>query len=127
LKARDDFGEQRGIKVSEGAVADEVAFWRMVADDLGIDIVAPFELALSDGSRLRVAALVKDFGPPSGMLVAFDYGTLKPYAKEVVESGYGYSAQLGNSPGGYNRATMVDVLKDWGWSGAEEKRPSWLN
>jgi hypothetical protein len=98
----------------------------MVSEDLRIEVVAPFDVVLSDGAQLRVGALVKNFGPPRGMLVAFDYDTLKPHVQKIIEDGYGYSAQLGNSTAGYNRTTMLDILRDWGWSGAEEKRPSWL-
>jgi hypothetical protein len=113
--------------MKQAAVREEIEFWKMVAEDLRIDIVTPFEVTLSDGKRLRVAALAKEFGRLRGMLIASDYDALKPYVQELIESGYGYSAQLGNSPTGYDRATMIDILKDWGWSGAEDKRPSWLD
>jgi hypothetical protein len=112
--------------MNHAAAGQEVVFWKMVSEDLRIDIVAPFDVVLSDGAQLRVAALVKNFGPPRGMLVAFAYDTPKPYVQKIIEDGYGYSAQLGNSPEGYNRATMLDILKDWGWSGPEDRRPSWL-
>jgi hypothetical protein len=98
----------------------------MVAEDLRIDIVTPFDVVLSDGSRLRVVALVRNFGPPRGMLIASSYDPLKPHVQKIIEDGYGYSAQFGNSPEEYDRATMVEILRDWGWSGAEDKRPSWL-
>ena len=112
--------------MNQAAVVKEIAFWKMVSEDLEIDIVTPFEAVFSDGARFRAAALVKNFGPPRGMLIASDYDTLKPYVKKIIENGYGYSAQLGNSPEGYDRGTMLVILKDWGWSGAEDKRPSWL-
>src|SRR5712671_6488102 len=98
----------------------------MVSEDLGIDVVTPFDVVLSDGVRLRVAALVRNFGPPRGMLIAFSYDTLKLHVQKIIDDGYGCSAQLGNSPEGYDGATMLDILRDWGWSGAEGKRPSWL-
>jgi hypothetical protein len=113
--------------MSQSVTTQEVEFWKAVAEDLGIDIVAPFEVTFSDGNRLCVNAVVKDFGPPHGMLIAFDYNALKPYVQRVIENGYGYSAQLGNSAAGYNRSAMIEILKDWGWSGAKDKRPSWLD
>lgn len=105
----------------------DLEFWKMVAADLGIDIAIPFEVILSDGNRLRITALVKDFGPPKGMLVTLDYNILKPHRDQIIESGFGYSTQIGNSPAEYDRRTMIDVLKDWGWSGASDKRPIWLD
>jgi hypothetical protein len=112
--------------MNQAATAQEAAFWKTVSEDLKIDIVTPFEVIFSDGARLRVAALVRNFGRPQGMLVVFDYDQLKPYVQKIIENGYGYVAQLGSSPGEYNRAAMVDILSDWGWSGAEDRRPLWL-
>ena len=99
----------------------------MVAEDLGIDVVTPFDAILSDGKRLPVAALVKDFGSPKGMLIALDYNILKPHRDKIIESGFGYSTLIGNSPAKYDRGTMIDILKDWGWSGPEDKRPIWVD
>ena len=113
--------------MNQGLVAQEVEFWKIVSDDLGIGVVTPFEAIFSDGTRLGAAALVKEFGAPRGMLIVFDYNRLKPYVQKIIENGYGYSAQLGNSPAGYSRCTMIYLLKDWGWSGAQDKRPSWLD
>jgi hypothetical protein len=113
--------------MTDAAAAQEIEFWKMVSEDLKIDIVTPFEIVFSDGARLRVAALVKNFGPERGMLVASDYETLRPYVQKILEYGYGYSAQLGNSLRGYDRDTMLAVLKDWGWSGSEDQHPSWLD
>jgi hypothetical protein len=113
--------------MNQDAVARQTVFWKMASEDLGVDIVTPFDAVLSNGTRLHVAALVKNFGAPRGMLIAFAYDTLKPYVRKIIEDGYGYSAQLGNSPAGYDRATMLDILKDWGWSGSEDKRPPWLD
>jgi hypothetical protein len=112
--------------MNQAAGSQEIVFWKLVSEDLGIDIVSPFEVVFSDSGRLRVAALVRNFGPPRGMLIASNYDTLKPYVQKIIEHGYGYSAKLGNSPAEYNRATMLDILRDWGWSGAEDKRPPWL-
>jgi hypothetical protein len=113
-------------KMDQAVFTQEVAFWKMVAQDLGIDIAAPFDATLSDGNRLHVAALVKDFGPPRGMLIALEYNTLKPHRQKIIETGFGYSAQIGNSEK-YDRGTMINILKDWGWSGASDKRPIWLD
>jgi hypothetical protein len=104
----------------------EVLFWQRVAEDLDVDIVTPFEATFSDGSRLRVSALVKNFATTRGMLVNADYDVLEPHKHKIVESGYGYSSNLGGPPDQYERSSMIDVLKDWGWSGAADQKPDWL-
>ena len=104
----------------------EILFWQRVAKDLGIDIVTPFEAVFSDGSRLTVSAWVKNFGAPRGMLINADYDVLKPHKHKIVESGYGYSSNLGSSADRYERSSMIEVLKDWGWSGTADEKPDWL-
>ena len=105
----------------------EVQFWTRAAQDLRIEIITPFEVIFHDGSRLHVAALIKNFGPPNGMLVNDDYAVLAPYTTKILESGYGYASNLGSDPTAYTRPSLIEILKDWGWSGAESKKPDWLD
>jgi hypothetical protein len=101
-----------------------VTFWTQAQRDLQIEVVAPFEVLFSDGSRLRVDALVKDFGAPKGMLVHQSYDLLKPFVGRILEDGYGYSSNVGDSP--YEKGAVAEILKDWGWSGPEGRKPAWL-
>jgi hypothetical protein len=100
-------------------------FWNQASSDLGIEVIAPFEASLLDGTILNVLALVKNFGAKNGMLVASDYDELKPHIQKIIDSEYGYATNVGR--GHYNRVSMVDVLKDWGWTGPEHQRPSWCS
>ena len=103
----------------------EVVFWRHVAEDLELEIVAPYEVIFPDGTRLTVSALVKNFGYSQGMLVDPDYDVLKPHTRNMRECGYGYSAMSGGSVDQYTRESIIEVLNDWGWSGAKGKEPAW--
>jgi hypothetical protein len=105
---------------------NEVQFWRKAAADLGIDVITPFETILTDGSHVKVSALVGDFGVRHGMVVDANYALIEPYAKSLAADGYGYSSNLGHSPESYDRNGMIEVLKDWGWSGDANKKPAWL-
>jgi hypothetical protein len=105
----------------------ETAFWECVAEDLGIEIVAPFEAPLPDGSHIKFSALVKGFGAKNGMLVGADYAIIKPHAGRLLDSGYGYCAVLGGGTANtYERDSMIEVFADWGWSGPSDRRPTWL-
>ena len=101
-----------------------VAFWMEAGRDLQIEVIAPFEVLFSDGSRVRVDALVKDFGAPNGMLIHQSYEVLKPFIGRILENGYGYSSNIGD--GSYEKAAFTEVLKDWGWFGPESRKPAWL-
>ena len=104
----------------------EILFWKKVAEDLRIEVITPFEVILSNGTRFVVSALIKDFGPQKGMLVDADYGAFRPYLGEIRASGYGYSSGLASTPEKYDRASMIDVLKDWEWSGEMAQKPDWM-
>ncbi|HYK81203.1 MAG TPA: hypothetical protein VEU95_16335 [Micropepsaceae bacterium] len=107
-------------------IPGEVQFWQKVSADLGIDVITPFETTLTDGTRVEVSVLVKDFGAKRGMVVNASYGMIAPYAKKLVEDGYGFSSNFGESPESYDRDSMIEILADWGWSGDPAKKPNWL-
>ncbi len=104
-----------------------VESWLQTADDLGIRIVAPFELVLESGARVQAKVLVRDFGDRHGMLVVSDFEIIKRNHDEIIRAGYGYSTM--SEPrieAEYDRDTSIEVLADWGWTGPEYKRPTWL-
>lgn len=100
-------------------------FWEMVAGDLGIRIDLSPGIVFSDGTNLSVDALVKNFGAPRGMLVVQNYDVIKPFARRAVADGYGYSSNVGGEP--YDRVAMIEILRDWGWTGPSELKPDWLS
>ena len=104
----------------------EIDFWNMISDDFGIEIISPFELTFPGDRKLELVALVKNFGDIHGMVIARDYDSIEPFEREIRESGYGFSTNIGGIPEKYNRGVMASVLKDWGWSGPERDKPSWL-
>lgn len=103
----------------------EVQFWRKVSADLGINVIAPFETNLSDGTSYSAPALVESFGTKRGMVVAADYAVIEPFQEKLLADGYGFSCIEG-SVEGYSRVSMIKVLKDWGWHGAPKSKPIWL-
>jgi hypothetical protein len=103
--------------------------WKVAAADLGLEIVASYELDIGTGSALKSELLVKDFGATNGMLVVTSYAPIKPYLKQIHDLGYGFSVlQVPRNPANeaYNRGDFIDMLSDWGWTGSEAAKPSWL-
>lgn len=100
-----------------------IAAWHAAANDLGIEIVAPFEVDLGQVGILHATALVKNFGPKNGMVVDSAWNVLEPYSDALLKAGYGYSCfELGE----YERSGMIDVLRDWRWAGSRRTKPQWL-
>ena len=101
----------------------EISAWHAVANDLGIEIVSPCEVDLGQLGILHATALVRNFGPKNGMVVDPAWSILKPFSNALLEAGYGFSRiKLGE----YERARMIDVLRDWGWAGSRRTKPQWL-
>lgn len=99
--------------------------WQIAQRELKLEIVAPFEVTLPNGTTLEAAFLVRHFGAKNGMLVFTDYRNVGPYDQEIVNLGYGYSVIDGDD-GSYAREDFIDVLCDWGWSGDKARKPKWL-
>jgi hypothetical protein len=90
---------------------DQIDAWRAVGSRFGIEVNAPCEITLSDGSRFNATALVR-VGPPNGMVVDPRWATLEPYADRLVSDGFGFSAVAIDG----DLASVVEMLKDWGWT-----------
>lgn len=99
--------------------------WRQAAADLGLAIEAPFLLQLQDG-QIEARLLLRNFGAVNGMLIVTDFSVIRPFLQEIDACGYGFSTlSEPSSRVAYDRETFVEMLCDWGWSGPEEKRPTW--
>lgn len=101
--------------------------WKIAANDLGIEIEAPFDLMLPSGVHLQVPILVRHFGASKGMLVVSDYALVKNLTDEIVRAGYGYSTMDEPRKGEeYTREIFIEVLADWGWHNEKFDKPGWL-
>ena len=97
--------------------------WQVIADHLGIKIIAPFELELSD-SKLHFTALFPQFGSANGMVVDADWGLIAPHQSRLLAAGYGFSCvRPRDQPD--DLTGFCEVLSDWGWTCASSK-PDWL-
>jgi len=86
-------------------------------------IVVPYVLTLKHGEQVQADLLVKDFGP---MLVATEAAaeTFRRLGDQIATEGYGYSMFCGEELP-YDREHFIEILTDWGWTGAEDRRPAW--
>jgi hypothetical protein len=106
------------------------AEWRLIANALGLRLIAPASILLPSGDRVNADALLLDFGGPKGMVLVTDYKIIRPYRDTLPEAGYGFSVlsdptstEIEIPP---QLDDIIDVLRDWGWAGAPENEPTWL-
>ena len=101
--------------------------WLTAAEDLRIEVTAPFVLRV-DGGEIHCVALVRDFGHRNGMLVrgggATEWLEAKPLLDRAVDLGYGVT-HLAKSYAEYDRQSFIDTLNDWGWTGLPDAAPDW--
>ncbi len=101
--------------------------WKIAAKDLKIEIKASFTLFLPSGKKIEAELLVKNFGAKNGMIIITDYDKIKPFVDEITKLNYGYSTLEQPLPTEkYNRDYFIELLNDWGWSGDNNKKPSWI-
>lgn len=102
-------------------MSDEVDRWRALASGLGIKVIAPATVLVGT-ERATFTALLPQFGGKTGMIVDPNWETISPHADALLKLGYGFSAvALGSDD---DKQGAQEILRDWGWSSAEEK-PNW--
>jgi hypothetical protein len=104
----------------DATVSRELHKWKAVAQDLGIEIEAPFSLDHHD-SQFTYVARLPQFGSSRGMLVM---PINEPAAAvAATDNGFGYSVvELGSD---IDREAVIEMLREWGWARSEMAAPEW--
>jgi hypothetical protein len=100
--------------------------WQVAAEDLGIDVVAPFVLRV-DGAEVRFEVLVKEFGGSNGMLLDRRMGATGTGPGRIYGLGYWVLSVLGTNHTEYDRSSFIDELNCWGWNGDLNAAPDWYS
>jgi hypothetical protein len=109
------------------AVSKVLTVWQQASNDLGLGIVAPFDLRLPSGTQINALFLLKKFGARNGMLIVSNFDEVSQYIDEITQAGYGFSVfEERYADETYVRDEFVEVLRDWGWSAPPDLRPAWL-
>jgi hypothetical protein len=95
------------------------AAWREAAAQLGIEVVAPFEVA-----GVSFAAYLPDFGGPQRMVISGLTSSAEDDAAAASEAGL-YLSRVSDAYAEFDRSQFQAALDDWGWYGPAEKRSGW--
>jgi len=104
-------------------VSGTIATFGLASEQLGIRVISPYEVKLSN-ECLHFLAFIPNFGGPRGMLVAATTNSrLVEYAREqkLFLSGINPLAWVK-----FEKDVIINVLRDWGYFGPESLRPAWL-
>lgn len=106
--------------------------FKYAAEELGIDMIAPYTLPFQGGQVIYVAYL-PHFGGPRGMVVggvlSFEEPDIDRIKRCAEEAGLYRSivALLQSVDTPFTIEQLKEALVDWGYYGPTEKRPSWLD
>ena len=107
-------------------MSSQLEYWMPAASQLGVKLHGPVNVGLPKGESLEAQLHVPFFGAKEGMLI-FDQLPNDRATNALIELGYGYSVFSRPSPGEIMPKTyLLEVLRDWGWSGPTSKAPDWL-
>jgi len=99
-----------------------VTAWREAATRLGVRVIAPYGVELTDGTTLLVEAFLPDFGGQYGAIaVALE----DPDRCRQAAKANRFVSQLSPTYRHFDDERFRKILNDWGWFGSPETCPSW--
>ena len=114
------------MQESEAAKDGAAAAWRHAANDLGLDVVAPYQV-IDPSSRepIECVALVRGFGTAAGAVLMNMASDTAGHGEAVSRLGFFLSRINVEAYSEYDRTLFADTLNDWGWFGARDQTPAW--
>lgn len=103
--------------------------WEAARNDLGLDIVIPYQVDFGNNFQVQAKLLVRNFGARKGTLIFTDMDLVWPHRNELSNLGYGYCVldePTDKTNEVYDRDLFIDMLSEWEWTGDEATRPTWL-
>lgn len=102
--------------------------WLKAASVLGLKVEAPCMVALPSGATVVADVLVHQFGASKGTLILRRYDDIRQQISELQAVGFGFSVMSDPRQNeAFEVQQYVDVLRDWGWSGAPDEEPLWMS
>ena len=97
------------------------------AKELGVLIKFNYSVMIDDERCAVAIAYFPDFGGKKGILIFTEYDEIKPFWRDIIEKGFGFSVldEVHNLKR-FNLDAFRSMLLDWGWSGKKEVKPSWI-
>ena len=99
-------------------------YWSRAFGQLELRVELSVPVQLPSGT-FQAPVLLRDFGSTNGMILVAKYESISSIAKELVDCGYGYSCLGEPHTSESDAAVIIEILRDWGWSGRGEP-PEWL-
>lgn len=103
--------------------------WKSARAELGLDIVAPYEVDLGNNVKVRAEFLVKHFGGRNGTLIFTDSDEFWKYHDQLSKLHYGTSVldePTDEADVLFDKEAFIEMLSEWEWTGSEGEKPDWI-
>lgn len=97
--------------------------WNVARLELGIQIVAPMQLYISDNLKVECEVWLPDFGGKKGAIL-LPLAADDDRAEFAKKDGY-FVSLLGEAYRNYDKELFVDTLDDFEWTNNEKAPPKW--
>lgn len=108
----------------QGLEGQMEAAWLEAAEQLDIDVEAPYAVDSPTGS-VTFLAFLPDFGGPNGMVVASTANEDGDLPAQVASDAGLFYTQLTENYSVFDEERFRDTLSDWGWHGGHGNAPPW--
>jgi hypothetical protein len=108
-------------------VMNFLSVFEEAAAKLNVRLVGPTRIQTRSGKAVVADACFPGFGSAKGTLVFPLTEHLLPEAEELMAEGYAVSlVDVPERHMPYSAKELSKMLRDWGWCGSEEEKPTWL-
>jgi hypothetical protein len=99
--------------------------WLIASADLGIEVTTPFTLRAPTGESFECIALIHSFGLPAGTVITNLEDDFDEVFTAAGERGYHASSLNPFHYSDYDRASFIETVKSWEWTGSPDAAPAW--
>ena len=98
------------------------------AKELGLRVVIGYAAHLSNGAAIQSQAQFPDLGGASGTIVFDSQDTCDAETRrELAALGFSLSTfYQPSSDEDFDLGSYAEMFKEWGWTGDEHRKPSWI-
>ncbi len=95
--------------------------WKAAGADLGVRVIAPYEVRTGPDDVVVCEAFLPDFGSPTGAVI-LGYDSASAVRARLAGR---WCSVLHKPYEHYDRALFIETLDDWGWFGSSYMEQDW--
>ena len=100
---------------------------RLLSKELGLRVEFSRMIFVGKEFSIESLAYFPDLGGRNGMIVVTDFSEVRGKHELISDAGYGFTTLTDpHCDHSDDKVAFIEMAIDWGWTGPEDRRPSWL-